>query len=94
MPEVKLNGKRKAEPTHEASAECACTLCLARRRKNQRSGIKAENFFFESAERNGIRSFHSLNGKPTKLLFYAIQHSARVRMPFRAKARMSFIAIK
>ena len=51
-------------------------------------------FFFESAERNGIRSFHSLNGKPTKLLFYAFQHSTRVRMPFRAKARMSFIAIK
>ena len=37
---------------------------------------------------------NSLDGKPTKLLFYAIQHSARVRMPFRAKARMSFIAIK
>ena len=67
MPEVKLNGKRKAE-----------------------NG----KLFFESAERNGIRSFHSLNGKPTKLLFYAIQHSARVRMPFRAKARMSFIVIK
>jgi hypothetical protein len=43
---------------------------------------------------NGIRSFHSLNGKPTKLLFYAIQHSARVRMPLRAQARMSLNAIK
>ena len=67
MPEVKLNGKRKAE-----------------------NG----KLFFESAERNGIRSFHSLNGKPTKLLFYAIQHSARVRVPLRAQPRMSLNAIK
>ena len=35
---------------------------------------------------------NSLDGKPTKLLFYAIQHSARVRIPLRAQARMSLNA--
>ncbi len=51
------NGKRKAENfcfsifawswktdlTHEARAEAACRLCLARRKKSLRSGIKAES---------------------------------------------------
>ena len=35
--------KRKTEPTHEARAETACRLCLARRRKGLRSRIKAKN---------------------------------------------------
>ena len=36
------------KPTHEARAEGACTLCLARRRKSLRSrinGFQAENKF-------------------------------------------------
>ena len=32
----------KTEPMHEARAEGACTLCLARRRKSLRSRIKTE----------------------------------------------------
>jgi hypothetical protein len=55
------NGKLKAEPTHEARAEGACTLCLARRRKSLRSRIKTENFhFFAHNSTNNQKKFLTL----------------------------------